>query len=493
MRYIATLYFIHEIEGCYSPKSPTAMLVQPPLEFITPAFNPAVFWVTRMLLPLVRGWQTPVATIEISNGAVLAKLYQQFQNGNTRFMLAFRHPSTNDPFVLAYLLWDYVPRIARQEGINLTSVPHVHLLYDRGIPLWAGKGVGWLGSQLGGTPIRRGKVDLQGLRSARHLFAQGQFPLAAAPEGATNGHNEVVSPVEPGIAQFGFWCIEDLKKEGRSQPVVILPIGIQYFFIDAPWGAIATLLGRLELESGLVVAEDPTLLPRLSSKGGVPTPEQEKTLYQRLICLGDHLLSQMEEFYRKFYHQPIPKYDVISEAADQDSRNEQLGKRLQNLLNAALVVAEEFFNVPAKGTITDRCRRLEQAGWDWIYREDLKQLETLPPVERGLADRIAEESDLRLWHMRLVENFVSVTGRYVLEKPTVDRFAETLLLLGDTIACIKGQSPFPRPVLGKQRVQITIGKTIDVTDRYSDYQANRRQAIATLTQDIQTALVQMIQ
>jgi hypothetical protein len=81
------------------------------------------------------------------------------------------------------------------------------------------------------------------------------------------------------------------------------------------------------------------------------------------------------------------------------------------------------------------------------------------PVEQGLADRIAEEASLRMWHMRLVESFVAVTGQYVREKPTVERFAETLLLLRDTLVLIKGENPFPRPRLGAQVAYLDSGNT----------------------------------
>jgi hypothetical protein len=468
---------------------------QPPLEFIPPAFDPVVFWGVRSLLPFYRRWRAKIDQIDVDNAETLVDLYQQFQAGESRVLLAFRHPSVNDPLCLAHLLWERVPQMARQKGIKLNpSAVHAHFIYDRGIPLWAGNGVGWLYSRLGGTPIRRGKVDLMGLRSIRHLFANGQFPMGAAPEGATNGHNELVSPIEPGIAQFGFWCIEDLKKEGRSLPVLIVPIGIQYRFVEAPWRSLEQLLGQLEVDSGLVPEPTSRTEPTSQSDlqdGVALTPVQEKDLYNRLYRLGERLLYLMEDFYRKFYHQAIPKAAPLPEDSS-GTANQQLAQRLQQLLNAALTVAEQYFNLPAKGTITDRCRRLEQAGWDWIYREDLKQLETLPLIERGLADRIAEESNLRLWHMRLVETFVSVTGYYVIEKLTVDRFAETVLLLWDMVMRLTGKSPFPRPVIGPQRVQMTVGQPIAVSERWDAYQSNRRQAVATLTQDLQTALEQMI-
>jgi hypothetical protein len=158
-------------------------------------------------------------------------------------------------------------------------------------------------------------------------------------------------------------------------------------------------------------------------------------------------------------------------------------------------VAEQYFNLQPHGTEIDRCRRLEQAAWDCIYREDIKDPEALSPVERGLADRIAVEADFRLWHMRLVESFVAVTGAYVLEKPTAERFAETILLVRDAIVRIKGGNPFVRPDVGKQRVQMTVGEPISVSQRWDNYRASRRaakQAVADLTQDLQTALEGMI-
>jgi hypothetical protein len=479
---------------------------QPPLEFIEPKFNPLVYKTTQLLQPTWVRWRAKIADVEVSNAGALVELYRQFQEGKIRFMMAFRHPSTNDPLCMNYLLSNYLGKVAKQQGVKLQRPIHAHFIYDRGIPLWAGKGVGWYYSQMGCTPIRRGRVDLVGLRSIRHLFALGRFPMAAAPEGATNGHNEIMSPIEPGIAQFGFWCIEDLLKAGRplrylqssAQQVVILPIGLQYHYLSTPWEAIANLLTQLEADSGLPPYSEVDLKLEAENEGMIssltdPTDPQQVILYKRLIRLGGHLLPMVEKFYAKFYHQDltlsrqsVPPQPVLFAA------NQDLADRLQVLMNAALNVAEQHFAIAPKGTITDRCRRLEQAGWDWIYRDDLKNVENLSPVEKGLADRIAEEASLRLWHMRLVESFVSVTGQYVIAKPTGDRFAEILLIFWDMVARIKGEAPFPRPQLGTQGVKITIGQPISVSDRWETYQSSRRQAVAGLTQDLQAALESMI-
>ena len=467
-----------------------------PLEFIPPDFNPLVLWGCQRLLPWWLKFRTPISQIEAENVETLAHLFNEFQQSKVRFLVAFRHPNTDDPFCLAQLFWKLLPQVARQEGISLKYPIHSHFIYDRGIPLWAGSRVGWLYSKLGGTPIIRGKIDRTGLRSARELFANSTFPIAAAPEGATNGHNEIVSPLEPGIAQMGFWCTEDMYKAGRSEQVFIVPVGIQYRYVEPPWEPLEHLLTQLEIDCGIFNNS------QLTVKNTAEDPNSKlnthRDLYERLMNLGGHLLAMMEEFYTRFYHQTLSQNtpDLASfpiPEANADSVNEVLMQRLHKLLNISLEVAEQYFNLKPKGSLIDRCRRLEQAGWDYIYREDIKDIATLSPLERGLADRIAEEAKLRMWHMRLVESFVAVTGKYVQEKPTAERFAETTLLLWDVVTRIKGGSPFSRPQLGKQRVKMIVGQPISVSDRWESYQASRRLAVAGLTQDLQVALERMIQ
>jgi 1-acyl-sn-glycerol-3-phosphate acyltransferase len=461
---------------------------QPPLEFIPPALDRNVLRIVQACFPLWMRSRTALAEVKATNVEELVNLYAQFQAGKIRLLLAFRHPSSNDPMVMGYLLSRLLPQMAKHQRVVLKPPYHAHFMYDRGIPLWAGSAVGWLYSKLGGTPIHRGKVDRMGLRSARDLFANGMFPLMAAPEGATNGHNEIVSPLEPGLAQLGFWCMEDLVKAGRSEQVIIVPIGIQYQYLTPPWGAIEKCLRELEADSGIAV----------SASVGRDYNSDKADLYRRLYQLAEHLLTMMEQFYTRFYHQTLPTTAQAGTSAIPGlapGSNAEFSVRLQALMDVALQVTEQYFNVPPKGSVIDRCRRLEQAGWDYIYREDLKNIDALSPLERGLADRVAEEASLRLWHMRLVESFVAVTGKYVVEKPTVDRFAETLLLISDMTTRIKGGNPFNRPKLGKQCAHVTIGTPIALSDRWESYQSNRRaakQAVADLTQDLQTALQNLI-
>lgn len=454
--------------------------VQPPLEYIPSAYSPLLIRLAHAVLPLLlrfrtRPWLTAgITQIQVDQAKTLVPLLQQFQAGQMRLLLAFRHVEVEDPLLGLYLLSRAVPRAARQQGIRLQRPLHTHFLYERGMPLWAGDWMGWFLSHIGGTPVRRGRrPDWKGLKEARQLLVNGELPMTVAPEGATNGHSERLGPFEPGVAQMGFWAVEDLAAAARPEAVVILPIGIRYSYVKPNWRRLDQLMTRLEADSGLS--------PQPIQPGDVLP---EKVFSPRLMRLGEHLLGRMEQFYGRY-------------SATKPATTAELDftERLQLLLDNALQTAESYFHLPPTGTIVDRCRRLEEAGWTDIYREDLPNLEQLSPLDRGLADWVAQEASLRLLHMRLVECFVAVDGTYIPAKPTFERFAETTLLISDMLARIRGDKLPRRPRLGNRRAQITVGEPISVTERWPAYRTNRRSAraaVQTLTQDLQTALEQMI-
>jgi hypothetical protein len=338
--------------------------------------------------------------------------------------------------------------------------------------------------RLGGCSIQRGKLDTVALRTARQLLLDGPYPLAVAPEGATNGHNERLSALEPGAAQLAFWTADDLAKARRPEAMTVLPIGVQYRFSGNAWPAIEALLCQLERQSGL------TTQPAAS-----PDPD---ALYPRLFALAERMLTLMETFYRDSYHRDLPAAPAAAtqaaagaagaaNSAAAQSANLALAERLRRLLETALAEVEQSLAIEPRGDLASRCRRLEQAAWDRLY------LDAPPtPLERGLADRLAEETAQRLWHMRLVESFVAVSGDYVKERPSQERFADTLLLLWDTQARILGRDPGTRPRLGPRTALISLGEAMAFTPLLEDYHQDRRRTVARLTADLQRQLEALI-
>jgi len=416
-----------------------------------------------------------ITQVEVRYPERLVEVFQQFQAGKIRLMLAFRHVEVDDPLSGLYLFSRLVPKTARQMGVSLRCPLHVHFLFDRGMPLWGGPWLGWLLSRMGGVSVHRGKhPDWQALRCAREVMLNGELPFAVAPEGATNGHSEILGPMEPGVAQMGFWCVEDLHKAGRPETVWIVPLGLQYTYLGAPWPRLDRLMSELETNLGL----PPQPLEPIA-------PEQrEAAYYERLMRLGEQFLTTMEQFYRRFYHRSLPPTDLPSDGPT-------FTLRLQALRDEALKVAEEYFGVPSRGNLAERCRRLEEAAWTYIYRDDVSDRAALSPIDRGLGDWVAEEASLRDLHMRLVESLVAVNGNYVQKNPSFERFAETTLILFDVMARVRGDKYPRRPRLGFRRAHFTVGEPICVSDRYPQYQTSRREArtaIAQLTTDIEQAL-----
>jgi 1-acyl-sn-glycerol-3-phosphate acyltransferase len=469
------------------------------LEFIPPRLDGRVLAGARRLLPL---WlhRAGLRSVRVEGMERLQAAMEAFQGGRSRLLLAFRHPSLDDPAVMAHLLWIDLARAGPlgSEGDRRHRFhprPHAQFLYDRGIPLWAGAPVGWLLSHLGGCSIQRSKLDLPALRTARALLLDGPYPFAVAPEGSTNGHNEVISPLEPGVAQLALWTADDLARAGRPESTTLLPIGLQYSFITPVWPAIERLLRELETEVGLPPTPDRSLEPQ--------------RLYERLYSLAVVILTRMESFYRDAYHQPLPKAPDATPAsgnASQEpggpgpqasqapaSNNSDFGARLSRLMEAALQVAERALAVEGRGDVNERCRRLEQAGWDRLYPAS----GTATPLaasalERGLASRLAEQTAQQLWHMRLVESFVAVSGSYVKDDPSQERFADSLLILWDTLCRIRGGNPERRPRLGARRAQIRIGEAMEIGPRLASYRTDRRGAVANLTADLQREMEGLI-
>ncbi|XGB42092.1 MAG: hypothetical protein LVS60_18325 [Nodosilinea sp. LVE1205-7] len=93
-----------------------AQTAQPSLKFIPHHYRD---WVRRggyALLPLLlrvrlRPWlPAGIWPVTCKNPEVLAKAFHQFQAGQIRLLMAFRHSQVDDPLCLAYLFLAWCPR-----------------------------------------------------------------------------------------------------------------------------------------------------------------------------------------------------------------------------------------------------------------------------------------------------------------------------------------------------------------------------------------------
>lgn len=435
----------------------------PPLP---PAFDVRVLRMIQVLAPYFVHWQSRINRVEEHNIERLVAAQHQFDLGKVRCIYAFRHPTTDDHFSLLHLFSRSMPCKARQMGIKLHRPIHAFFVYDRGIPLWAGGITNWLFPRLGGIPVYRGKADRQGMKSIRDHIVSGSFPLAIAPEGGTNGQSERVGELEPGAVQLGFWAAEDLQKANRPEQVLIVPIGIQYEYTSQSWARIDQLLLGIERDCGISKPK--------------PTPRDR---YQRLYDLGIFLVQWVAVHYQKYYPQYAQSCDPHASLAEQ----------LETVIETILRTAEANFRIVGKGSYVDRCRRLEQAVWDQVFRvEDWQKLTVL---ERCFGDQLAREANNSLWHMRIAESILHITGTYVQEHPSPSRFAEMLLLLWRAMSRLKLIPYGKTPYLGDRKLILSGGEPINISAHLSQYQTNRQTAketMAELTNQLRNSMQSLV-
>tara|TARA_B100002052_G_scaffold272278_1_gene273809 strand:- start:815 stop:2149 length:1335 start_codon:yes stop_codon:yes gene_type:complete len=433
----------------------TIQTARPALRRLPTQSSRAVQAILQRLLPLLFKSQR----LQLRNGNAAEGLAHEFhalQTGQRSLLVTFRHPSPRDPLVMADLFWNRVPHAARQLGRSLQRPIELRFLYDRGIPLWAGPVIGWLLQRSGGIAIHRGRLDRPALSQARQVLAMGRHALVIAPEGATNNLSGEMAPLEPGAAQLAFWAVEDMAKAKDARALHLVPIGIRYSWRRPNWSALDTRLRALERHLGVDDIENQAVVDRR----------------ERLLGIGAVLIDALERLERL---KPTAGQPLID--------------RIETYRLHGLQKAENHFGLKASGTLQERCRRIEQAAWDRIYRENLAQL---PPLERSLADWEAREANLQLNRMRLVEHFTCVSGHYVSDQPDFDRFAEMVLIVEEAIGWIEDNPWKGEPSLGPQRVELSMGTSIAVDQRLRDYQHNRRKAVQQLTDDLEAEMERLM-
>ena len=449
--------------------------VQPPLKVYSPKVNQFILRFIRFLTPFWLRWQCGIKQIETRYVDRLVVATKKFQDGKARYIIAFRHPTTDDPFGMLYLLSYALPEQAREMGIKFAKPPHSFFVYDRGISMWAGDYINWLFPALGGISTFRSKLDRTALNLMRKQITNGEAPLSMAPEGGTNGKSEIVAELEPGIAQIGFWAAEDLLKEGRTEEMLIIPVGIQYQYSQESWGKIDKVIATIEKECGIN-----------------QSPITPATRYQRLYDLGSYLVQWVNDHYKTFYGNYAQKDKNVPESSE-------LATRVDDLADRILSVTEMSFGIKAKGTPIDRCRRLEQAGWDRIFRNDIKDIEQLSQVERSFADQLALEANYSNWHMKIAESILGVTSDYVSQNPSPSRYIEVLKLMWSVLERVTDRNPdsvFKKePSFGDRKLTLSVAEPISVSEHLSEYQSSRtaaKECTRKLTEKIYNSMKDLI-
>ena len=336
-------------------------------------------------------------------------------------VLAPNHPTNLDPVVLFELskqLGEPFNYLASRESF---SVP----------------GVGWVLQRCGAYSIMRGAVDRAAIKTTRSLLTSGR-KIVMFPEGLTYGQNDTLMPFHEGVAQFGFWALQDMEGAG---PLWYVPIGLKYRFMKPMDAEISLAVWRLEKHIGIPV-------------------DLSVPVYDRLRAVGTRVVEGYEK-----------AYGVRPDAADTLDERIQRMKNLWVARAAAVLGIEDNASLP----LGDRIRAIVNALDRMAIAEDASEF-TKETMRRRHAETQPLYKDLER-----AGRFLATGASYVAERPTDERFLEVIGRMEEELF---GFSP-PR---GPRRAVLVVGEPVDVSLLFSAYQSNPRGTVTEFTRGLEDAV-----
>ncbi|MBI3080838.1 MAG: 1-acyl-sn-glycerol-3-phosphate acyltransferase [candidate division NC10 bacterium] len=277
---------------------------------------------------------------------------------------------------------------------------------------------GWIIQRLGVFSVNRGGANVEAQRFARGVLVAGEYDLLMFPEGEIYLLNDLVMPLKPGVARLALEAADECIRQGRPRRVPIVPVAVKYEFREDITPALEATAARLEA----------ALLGR----------PRVGPLYSRIVALGTELLARAE---RAYGVTPAPGEGLFE-------RVRRLRRSLLERLEKKHLgqVREAFdFDRARRLMIRIQGRLLAAGGGSGYYG---------PPAALP-GDPLAADLEAA----RLCARSVAFQDDYLLQDPTPERMAETLIklereALGREI----------RASLGRRRAVIRIAPPLDVRE-----------------------------
>jgi len=281
---------------------------------------------------------------------------------------------------------------------------------------------GWLRSLAlrhhGGFSVDREGTDLRAFRQAVEILQSRPHPLVVFPEGDVYHLNQRITPFREGPAAMSL-----LAARQGARPVVCVPCGIRYRYLDDPTPELLRLMDDLE-------------------RAIFWRPRPDLALAQRIYRFAEGALALKEiEFLGHTCSGPLPR-------------------RIADLADYILKSIETRYGMNAAGvTVPERVKALRQ--------QAIGRLGKLPEDDPGRRQYEADLDDVFL-----VVQLFSYPGDYVAQQPSVERIAETLDKLEEDVLGLQTAR-----IRGTRKATVTFGEPIHVKA-----ERGKREGAAALTQ-----------
>jgi 1-acyl-sn-glycerol-3-phosphate acyltransferase len=199
-------------------------------DFKPPKNNRFYEWLGRTGLPFVLWWNN-YEGVNIAR-ADIEKIQAL---GNQRTIICSNHSHRHDPiflFSLGALLKEQFNFIAARE------------IFD-----WWPLGMhGYCIQRVGAYSITRGTIDRPSLSMSKQLILDGKRKLVVFPECEISGSDDRLLPIEPGLAGLFLKSMEAVQAQYPGEPVNVLPVGLKYKYVQDISRTLHNSLTRIENE-----------------------------------------------------------------------------------------------------------------------------------------------------------------------------------------------------------------------------------------------------
>jgi hypothetical protein len=394
-----------------------------------------------------------VAKIVLQGDKHLFQAFKRALAGESRCILAFRHPNGGEPQLLTWFFLFRLKSLAARKGIRFAKMPHAVFVYGYEVVRWGGWIARFMMPNAGAMPIHHSKMDSKGMARIYNAIIEGPYPLALAPEGQVSYTTDDIPRLEPGVIRIGFNAAERLAESGSDCPVEILPVSIHFRF--GSWGKLTLeyLLMKIERKCGFAVF----------GRNKIP-------LIERVSQIRTHILEVNEA-----------RYQIKSETS------RSFEERLERVIYKALETSERMIGIKVEGDFFSRMYRVRQHYWDRIFLPDVECFDNMSHLKRNTVDLRAGEAWYIGRHVELIDFCWYFRVPLPAENSAFHEKIEYVQNLWDFASRTMGGAFKDRVSIFPRRVIIQAGPTINLTERLSAYKEDKKAVIATAMSDLYKA------
>jgi 1-acyl-sn-glycerol-3-phosphate acyltransferase len=396
------------------------------------------------------------AKIRLETQSLFIHAFRRALGGESRCIVAFRHPYGFEPQVLAWFVLYRLRRTAARRGIRLPSSPRLRFIYGYEVLRWGGPAARIIMPRLGALPVHHSKIDSRGLAGIYSAIAEGPYPIGIAPEGQVSYTAGGTPRLEPGVIRIGIRAAEQLKNREKPVPVEILPVTIRLAYGGRAARAMEGLLRKVEKICGL----------------NCQTPA-EGGLTGRFLNCREIILSLNEA-----------RYGIASDPGL------SWDERVANLLKAALDYCAGILGVRKNNDgHFSRMYYLRQICWDRIFVPGEKKETAL---ERAAGDLRAGEAWHAARHLEVADFTWYFRDPPPDENAPLDRKIEYVQNLWDFANRTMGGAYANRVNIHPKSITIQAAPPINLNAALEEYRRDRKQTVRNLLSRLQAAYLDML-